>query len=152
VQRAVHNDYHGSGDSVNDSFRVYPVKRLPPPRPNQGNRRDNNTLQQGRPRSLVGLHAQNAYHGLKAWTSRILFDLRVFDPQARRQDSRGLEAALGDRYLRKLLVVGMTAVVRNAKRKPEAVDPNVLALLARKPARVVTVALANKTARMSGPS
>lgn len=55
---------------------------------------------------------------------------------------------MGDRYLRKLLVVGMTAVVRNAKRKPEAVDPNVLALLARKPARVVTVALANKTARI----
>ncbi len=51
-------------------------------------------------------------------------------------------------YLRKLLVVGMTAVVRNAKRKPEAVDLNVLALLARKPARVVTVALANKTARI----
>lgn len=55
---------------------------------------------------------------------------------------------MGDRYLRKLLVVGMTAVVRNAKRKPEAVDSNVLALLARKPARVVTVALANKTARI----
>ena len=55
---------------------------------------------------------------------------------------------MGDRYHRKLLVVGMTAVVRNAKRKPEAVDPNVLALLARKPARVVTVALANKTARI----
>lgn len=55
---------------------------------------------------------------------------------------------MGDRYLRKLLVVGMTAVVRNAKRKPEAVDPNVIALLARKPARVVTVALANKTARI----
>lgn len=55
---------------------------------------------------------------------------------------------MGDRYLRKLLVVGMTAVVRNAKRKPEAVDPNLLALLARKPARLVTVALANKTARI----
>jgi len=60
----------------------------------------------------------------------------------------GRISKMGDRYLRKLLVVGMTAVVRNAKRKPEAVDPNVLALLARKPARVVTVALANKTARI----
>lgn len=33
--------------------------------------------------------------------------------------------------------------------KAEAVDPNVLALLARKPARVVTVALGNKTARIA---
>jgi transposase len=55
---------------------------------------------------------------------------------------------MGDRYLRKLLVVGMTAVVRHAKRRPEAVDPNLIALLARKPARVVTVAWANKTARI----
>lgn len=60
----------------------------------------------------------------------------------------GRISKMGDRYLRKLLVVGMTAVVRNAKRKPEAVDSNVLALLARKPARLVTVALANKTARI----
>jgi transposase len=55
---------------------------------------------------------------------------------------------MGDRYLRKLLVVGMTALVRHAKRKPDAVDPNLMALLARKPVRVVTVALANKTARI----
>jgi transposase len=55
---------------------------------------------------------------------------------------------MGDRYLRKLLVVGMTAVVRHAKRKPDAVDPNLIALLARKPVRVVTVAMANKTARI----
>lgn len=55
---------------------------------------------------------------------------------------------MGDRYLRKLLVVGMTAVVRHARNKPETIDPHLLALLARKPARLVTVALANKTARI----
>jgi transposase len=55
---------------------------------------------------------------------------------------------MGGRYLRKPLVVGMTAVVRNAKRKAEAVDPRLIALWARKPVRVVTVALANKTARI----
>lgn len=55
---------------------------------------------------------------------------------------------MGDKYLRKLLVVGMTAVVRHAKNKPETVDPRLLALLARKPVRLVTVALANKTARI----
>lgn len=55
---------------------------------------------------------------------------------------------MGDRYLRKLLVVGMTAVVRHAKNRPEAIDSRLIALLARKPTRLVTVALANKTARI----
>jgi transposase len=55
---------------------------------------------------------------------------------------------MGDKYLRKLLVVGMTSIVRRAKNKPQAVDPRLLALLARKPMRVVTVAMANKTARI----
>lgn len=56
---------------------------------------------------------------------------------------------MGDKYLRKLLVVGMTSMVRRAKNKPQAVDPRLLALLARKPMRVVTVAMANKTARIA---
>lgn len=55
---------------------------------------------------------------------------------------------MGDKYLRKLLVVGMTSLVRRAKNKPQAVDPRLLALLARKPMRVATVAMANKTARI----
>lgn len=56
---------------------------------------------------------------------------------------------MGDKYLRKLLVVGMTSMVRRAKNKPQAVDPRLLALMARKPMRVVTVAMANKTARIA---
>ena len=56
---------------------------------------------------------------------------------------------MGDKYLRKLLVVGMTSIVRRAKNKPQAVDPRLLALMARKPMRVVTVAMANKTARIA---
>lgn len=55
---------------------------------------------------------------------------------------------MGDKYLRKLLVVGMTSLVRRAKNKPGAVDPRLVALLARKPMRVATVAMANKTARI----
>jgi transposase len=47
-----------------------------------------------------------------------------------------------------LLVVGMTSLVRRAKYKPNAVDPRLADLLSRKPVRVVTVALANKTARV----
>ena len=55
---------------------------------------------------------------------------------------------MGDRYLRKLLFVGMTSLVKCAKRKPETVDPRLLDLLARKPVRVAAIALANKTARI----
>ena len=55
---------------------------------------------------------------------------------------------MGDKYLRRLLVVGMTSLIRRAKYKPEAVDPWLADLLSRKPARLVTVALANKAARV----
>ena len=54
---------------------------------------------------------------------------------------------MGDKYLRKLLVVGMTALVRRARQNPEG-DPRLADLLARKPTRVATVAMANKTARV----
>ena len=56
---------------------------------------------------------------------------------------------MGDKYLRKLLVIGMTALVRRGKSKPEAASPWLVALLAPKPTRVVTVAIANKAARVS---
>lgn len=56
---------------------------------------------------------------------------------------------MGDRYLRQLLVVGATALVRYAKHKPGTVDPRFVALLARKPARVASVAIANKMARIA---
>ncbi len=60
----------------------------------------------------------------------------------------GRISKMGDKYLRRLLVVGMTSLVRRAKYKPEAVDRWLTDLLSRKPARVVTVALANKAARV----
>jgi transposase len=53
----------------------------------------------------------------------------------------------GEPYLRRLLVLGATAVVRYARNKPEFAGW-VNALLARRPARVVTVAVANKLARI----
>ncbi|BBF68384.1 IS110 family RNA-guided transposase [Sphingomonas bisphenolicum] len=56
---------------------------------------------------------------------------------------------MGDRYLRQLLIVGATALVRYAKQKPSTVDPRFVALLARKPARVASVAIANKMARIA---
>ena len=55
---------------------------------------------------------------------------------------------MGDKYLRKLLIVGMTSLVSRAKSRPEKIDPRLANLLARKPVRVATVAMANKTARI----
>jgi len=60
----------------------------------------------------------------------------------------GRISKMGDKYLRRLLVVGMTSLIRRAKYKPQAVDPWLADLLSRKPARLVTVALANKAARV----
>ncbi len=56
----------------------------------------------------------------------------------------------GDRYLRRLLVVGATAVMRHAKRKPAPLTDPVNARLEKKPFRLVSVALANKLARIAG--
>lgn len=55
---------------------------------------------------------------------------------------------MGDRYLRQLIVVGMTSRVRQVQTHPERADPWLTELLQRKPARLATVAMANKTARI----
>lgn len=54
----------------------------------------------------------------------------------------------GDGYLRRLLVVGATAVMRMA-RKDASRQPWMAQLLDRKPTKIATVALANKTARIA---
>ena len=64
------------------------------------------------------------------------------------KDRLGRITKMGDRYLRKLLGVGATSLIRRAKYKPETADPRLVALLARKPARVASVAMANKMARV----
>jgi transposase len=48
----------------------------------------------------------------------------------------GRISKMGDKYLRRLLVVGMTSLVRRAKYKPEATDRWLADLLSRKPVRV----------------
>jgi len=71
-----------------------------------------------------------------------------------RQDSTGGKQKLGpiskqgDQYLRRILVVGAHAVLKRARHQPEKY-PWVTQLLARKPFRVVAVALANKMARVA---
>jgi transposase len=64
------------------------------------------------------------------------------------KDRLGRITKMGDKYLRKLLVIGATALVRQAKYKPDTADPRLLVLLSRKPVRVATVAMANKMARI----
>ena len=54
----------------------------------------------------------------------------------------------GNAYIRRLLVTGMTAVLRYTRANSTR-NPWVARLLERKPARLVTVALANKTARVA---
>jgi transposase len=71
-----------------------------------------------------------------------------------RQDSTGGKQKLGpiskqgDRYLRRILVVGACAVLKQARRQPEKY-PWLTQLLARRPFKVVAVALANKMARIA---
>lgn len=55
---------------------------------------------------------------------------------------------MGDQYLRQLLVVGVTSLVRQTRSHPERASKWLTALLERKLARVATVAMANKTARI----
>jgi transposase len=71
-----------------------------------------------------------------------------------RQDSTGGKQKLGpiskqgDRYLRRILVVGAHSVLRRAKLNPQKY-PWLTQLLARRPFKVVAIALANKMARMA---
>jgi transposase len=55
---------------------------------------------------------------------------------------------MGDQYLRSLLVVGMTSLVRQTRSHPESASKWLTSLLERKAARVASVAMANKTARI----
>lgn len=60
----------------------------------------------------------------------------------------GRISKMGDRYLRKLLVLGATSKLRTAATGRTPLDAWTRRLLEHKPRRLVTVALANKTARI----
>ncbi len=61
----------------------------------------------------------------------------------------GRMSKMGDGYLRSLLFVGATAVIRFARGKPSPETAWINGLLARKPAKLVAAALANKMARIA---
>jgi transposase len=60
----------------------------------------------------------------------------------------GRISKMGDQYLRRLLINGMTSIVARNAHRPGVAEPRVVALLARKPLRVATVAMANHAARV----
>lgn len=61
----------------------------------------------------------------------------------------GRISKMGDRYIRRLLVVGATALIRFARNRSTPLAAWADALLAHRPARLVSVALANKMARIA---
>lgn len=71
-----------------------------------------------------------------------------------RQNSSGGKQTLGaitkqgNRYIRKMLVLGATSLLKAVRKRKGILRDFIVALLARKPARLVTVALANKLARI----
>ena len=71
-----------------------------------------------------------------------------------RQDSTGGKQKLGpiskqgDRYLRRILIIGAHSVLRRARQQPQKY-PWLTQLLAQRPFKVVAVALANKMARIA---
>jgi transposase len=65
------------------------------------------------------------------------------------KDKLGSISKQGDRYLRSLLMIGALAVIRYAKIHGTQHRPWLTALLARRPAKVAAIALANKIARMA---
>ena len=62
----------------------------------------------------------------------------------------GRISKMGDKYLRKLLIVGMTSLVRRAKYNPGKIDPRLADLLARKPTRVSFLAESSAALRAQG--
>ena len=65
------------------------------------------------------------------------------------KDKLGSISKRGDRYLRSLFTAGALAVIRYAKIHGTKHRPWLTALLARRPTKIVAIALANKLARMA---
>jgi len=64
------------------------------------------------------------------------------------KEKLGRITKMGDQYLRSLLVVGITSLVRQTRSHPERASKWLTLLLERKAACVATVAMANKTVRI----
>jgi len=67
------------------------------------------------------------------------------------KERQGRISKMGDRYLRRLLVSGLTSQLQSVRRHPDR-HPWTTGLLHRKPAKLVAVAMANKAARTAWAS
>ena len=65
------------------------------------------------------------------------------------KDHLGRVSKMGNGYLRSLIVVGATAMIRYAREKGAVSARWINGLLEKKPARLVSAAVANKSARIS---
>jgi transposase len=65
------------------------------------------------------------------------------------KDRLGRITKMGDPYLRTLLVNGATSVIRRIEKAEDRTAIWIRRLLDKKPARLATVAIANKTARIA---
>ena len=64
------------------------------------------------------------------------------------KEKLGRTTKMGERSLRRLLIIGASAAANAASRNPTRANDWLSGMLARKPRMLVTVALANKTARI----
>jgi transposase len=80
--------------------------------------------------------------------ARLLGLDRVGEHSSGGKEKLGSISKQGDRYLRSLFTAGALAVIRYAKIYGTKHRPWLTALLARRPAKVAAIALANKLARM----
>ena len=93
--------------------------------------------------SIGGGHQFTNGRGFAAWLG-----LTPANKSSGGKENLGRITKMGNQYLRSLLVVGMRSLVRQIKSHPERASKWLTSLLERKPARVATVAMANKAARI----
>ena len=94
----------------------------------------------GRPRKAPGLSAGGPQVARRQVTP--------LNTSSGGKDKLGRITKKGDRYIRKLLVVGMSSRALLAKKHPERVDIWTANIIAEKPFRLATTAMANKAARI----
>jgi transposase len=89
-------------------------------------------------------HAFRSGRDFAAWLG-----LTPTDHSTAGKQRHGVITRAGDEALRRVLVVGATAVIKQVKNRPAKHSPWLVGLVNRKPAKLAAVALANKTARIA---
>jgi transposase len=96
------------------------------------------------PMKVPNPHAFRCGRDFAAWVG-----LTPKDHSTAGKQRLGVITRAGDETLRRVLVVGATAVIQQARRGRGNPSPWLIGLMRRKPPKLVAVALANKTARIA---